>query len=88
MTLLPEPIVVQRFWCNRRGEAVVVQLRSFEGIALIDLRRHYTAKDGKLAPTRKGLSIAVKHLPDLAVAIAKALNTARERGLLPKGGKQ
>jgi hypothetical protein len=85
---LTEPIIVADFWANRRGEAVRVQFREFEGHALIDLRRHYTAKDGKLAPTRKGLSIAVKHLPDLAVAIAKALNTARELGLLPKGGKQ
>jgi hypothetical protein len=85
---LAEPIVIDRFWCNRRGEAVVVQLREFEGQALIDLRRYYTRHDGKMAPTKKGLSTTIRRLPELALAIAKALTTARERGLLPKGGKR
>jgi hypothetical protein len=44
---LAEPIIVQRFWCNRRGEAVVVQLREFEGQVLLDVRKYYTGRDGK-----------------------------------------
>jgi hypothetical protein len=82
MTPLREPIVVGEFWCNRRGEAVRVQLREFEGHALIDVRRHYTAADGKLAPTKKGLAIAIRHLPALAAAVAKAEQKAREIGLI------
>jgi hypothetical protein len=68
---------------NRRGEAVRVQLREFEGIALVDVRRHYTAKDGVLRPTNKGLSITIRKLPALAQALAAALQKARELGLIP-----
>jgi hypothetical protein len=80
---LAEPIIVSRFWRNRKGEAVFVQLRPFEGRALVDLRIHYTDKAGKMAPTQKGLSIVVARLPELAAAINKALRTAQGLGLLP-----
>jgi Transcriptional Coactivator p15 (PC4) len=80
---LAEPIVVAEFWANRRGEAVRVQLREYEGQALIDVRRYYTGAEGKLLPTQKGLSLVVRRLPDLAAAIGKALNTARELKLIP-----
>jgi hypothetical protein len=79
---LPEPIIVADFWANRRGEAVRVQFRELEGQTLIDLRRHYTGREGKLVPTKKGLSLAIRKLPDLAVAIAKALTKARKLGLI------
>jgi hypothetical protein len=77
-TALAEPLVVAEFWRNRRGESVRVQLREFEGQMLVDTRVHYTGKDGKLLPTKKGISIAVRRLPDLAAAINKALGKARE----------
>jgi hypothetical protein len=80
---LAEPIMVSRFWRNRKGEAVFVQLRPFEGRALVDLRIHYTDKAGKMAPTEKGLSIVVARLPELAAAINKAVRTAQGLGLLP-----
>jgi Transcriptional Coactivator p15 (PC4) len=79
---LTEPVIVAEFWANRRGESVRIQLREFEGLALVDLRRHYTNADGKMAPTKKGISIAVTRLPDLNRAVAKALQKARELGLL------
>ena len=60
---LPEPIVAAEFWANRRGESVRVQLREFEGAALVDVRKHYTGADGKLQPTKKGLSLAIRGLP-------------------------
>jgi hypothetical protein len=80
-TLL-EPLVVAEFWANRRGESVRVQLREYEGRALVDARKHYTAADGTLQPTPKGLSIVVARLPELAAAINKALAKARELGLI------
>ena len=73
---LPEPIVAAEFWANRRGESVRVQLREFEGAALVDVRKHYTGADGKLQPTKKGLSLAIRRLPELAAAINKALAKA------------
>lgn len=78
---LTEPVIVAEFWANRRGESVRVQLREYEGQALIDIRKHYTA-EGKLLPTKKGLSLVVRRLPDLAAAIDKALAKARELGLI------
>jgi hypothetical protein len=82
---LDEPVIVSEFWVTRSGQSVRVQLREFEGRALIDLRRHYTGKDGTLQPTKKGLSIAVTRLPELVTAINKALGKARELGLIADG---
>ena len=79
---LAEPITVAEFWANRRGVAVRVQLYQFEGIPCIDLRRYYTANDGKLRATPKGIALAVHKLPALAAAIAKAERKARELGLI------
>jgi rhodanese-related sulfurtransferase len=83
--MLAEPIIIAQFWANRRGEAVLIQLREFEGLALVDVRKHYTAADGKLAPTAKGIAITIRKLPDLAAGIAKAMHKARELGLIAGG---
>jgi hypothetical protein len=78
----PEPIEVAKFWANRRGEAVIVSLREYEGAVVIDVRRFYTGADGKFAPTRKGISLTINKLPDLATAINKAVTKAQELGLI------
>jgi hypothetical protein len=78
---LSEPIEIARFWKNRRGEAIVVRLSTYEGHPLIDARTWFTAADGSLKPG-KGLACAVRHLPELAAALQKALVEARARGLL------
>jgi hypothetical protein len=75
-------VVVSQFWANRQGESIHIQLLEFEGHALIDLRKYFTDKDGKLLPTRKGLSLVVARLPDLAAAINKAVRKATELGLI------
>jgi pantoate kinase len=72
---LPEPVEVAKFWRNRRGEAVIVSLREYEGRVLIDCRVNFTNKEG--------LSLVVLRLPDLAKAINKAMKQAQELGLLP-----
>jgi hypothetical protein len=84
---LAEDVIVSRFWANRHGDAVVVQLRDYEGHTLVDVRKHFTSADGKLLPTKKGLAIAVLRLPDLANAINQAVNKARELSLLPANGE-
>jgi hypothetical protein len=81
---LTEPVEVARFWKNRKGEAIVVRLSNYEGHDLIDLRTWYTGSDGRLAPG-KGLACSVRHLPELAAALSKALTEARSRGLLDDG---
>jgi len=79
---LAEPVIVSEFWANRRGESVRIQLREFEGLALVDIRKHYTAADGTMQPTKKGLSIAIARLPDLAKAMNQAVIKAIELGLI------
>jgi hypothetical protein len=83
---LPEPVEIAKFWRNRRGEAVIVSLREYEGRVLIDCRVNFTNKEGKFQPTNKGLSLVVLRLPELAKAINKALTTAQSLGLLDDDG--
>ena len=79
---LNEPVVISTFWRNRSGEAVRIQLKEYEGIALVDIRVFVTDHEGKLAPTQKGLSSSVRVLPDLVKGMMKALSRAREIGLI------
>ena len=83
---LVEPIEIAKFWKNRKGDAVIVQLREFEGHVVADARVNFTDNEGRLRPTKKGLSIAIARLPDLAGAINKALSKARELGLIAEKG--
>jgi hypothetical protein len=80
--ILSSPITVDRFWRNRRGEAVVTQLKEYEGRALVDLRVFYTDQNGKLAPTTKGLAVKMSKLPDLVRAVNRAHAEAKRLGLL------
>jgi hypothetical protein len=81
-TVLSEPVEIAKFWRNRRGEAVIVQLREYEGHVLADARMNFTNKEGKLQPTGKCISISVRRLPELAAALTKAERKARELGLI------
>jgi hypothetical protein len=78
---LDEPVVISKFWKNRRHDAVIVSLSTYEGHNLVDLRTH-AMKEGRLVPTPKGLAMVVRRLPELAAAVTKALAKARELGLL------
>jgi hypothetical protein len=82
---LAEPIEIARFWKNRKGEAIIVRLSTYEGHILIDQRSWFTAHDGSLKPG-KGLACSVRHLPELAAALNKAVIEARARGLLDGEG--
>jgi hypothetical protein len=79
---LDDAVLIAEFWANRRGEAVRVQIRKYKGRHLIDLRRFFTDKDGKLHPTAKGLALSIRKLPDLAKGITKALSAAHDLGLI------
>jgi len=84
---LTEPVTVDRFWRNRKGQACVTTLSSFEGQLVVDCRIHYTDKDGKLCPMRKGITLSINRLPDLARSITKAHRKAIELGLLEEAGE-
>ena len=78
---LPEPVEIAKFWKNRRHDAIVVSLSTYEGRNIVDVRMH-AMKDGRLLPTTKGVAMVVLRLPDLAKAINKALVKARELELI------
>jgi hypothetical protein len=78
---LPEPVEIAKFWKNRRHDAIVVSLSTYEGRNIVDVRMH-AMKDGRLLPTTKGVAMVVLRLPDLHKAITKALVKARELELL------
>lgn len=79
---LPEPIIVAEFWANRRGHSVRIQLREFEGRLIVDMRKHFTDKAGRMQATRKGLALQINRLPELADGVNRALARARELGLI------
>jgi hypothetical protein len=78
---IPDPIIISRFWKNRRHDAVEVSLKSYLENNLCDVRI-YTLRGGVLEPTTKGVSVVIARLPDLAKAINKAMAKAKELGLL------
>ncbi|QQN62124.1 transcriptional coactivator p15/PC4 family protein [Bradyrhizobium diazoefficiens] len=79
---LVEPVIVDRFFSNRRKDVITTTLQTFKGHALVDLRKHVHDREGKIHPTTKGITMKVTRLPELAKAIGKALEQARALGLL------
>jgi hypothetical protein len=81
-TTLTEP-VEWRLWKNRqRRDAIVVSLSPFEGKTIAGIRLYTTSQEGKMLPTKKGVSVVVARLPELAKAVNKALAKARELRLI------
>jgi len=79
---LSEPIEIGKFFKNRKGDFVVVQIKQFEGITFLDIRQFFTSEDGKSVPTKKGVAIGLRKLEELAGLINKAIAKARELGLI------
>jgi hypothetical protein len=84
---LTEPIEIGRFFKNRKGDIVVVQIKQFEGITFLDIRQFFTSDDGKSVPTKKGIAIGLRKLDELAGLIDKAITKAHELGLIREGGE-
>jgi len=52
---------------------VRVSLSTYRGRRLLDVRKFFdVGNDGKLVPTKKGISLRVEDIPELQVAIRKA----------------
>ena len=86
VTILPEPIEIGKIWKNRRGDFIVVQIKAFEGVVFADARQFFTDADGISHPTKKGLAISLRHLPELIALLGKALTKAHALGLIREGG--
>jgi hypothetical protein len=85
LTTDAKPIEVTKFWANRSGEAIIINLVQFHGRWCLDARRNYTNKEGLFAPINKGSMIALGKLPEFTKALARAERKAIELGLLDGG---
>jgi hypothetical protein len=82
---LPEPVVISKFWKNRRrNESVRVSLSEYKGHSIIDVRVFATGTDGIDRPTPKGVAMGVGRLPQLTQSLMKAEAKARDLGLIIK----
>ena len=79
---LAEPIEIGKFFKNRKGDIVVVQIKELEGVIFADARQFFTDTDGISRPTKKGLAISLHRLPELVALLEKTLAKARELGLI------
>ena len=75
-----EPILIAE-WPIRRGEIARVSIENYKGTWLISLRKWFEAEDDQLRPG-KGISLSVKHLRRISVAMNESLEVARSRGLI------
>jgi hypothetical protein len=70
-TSVREEIEIAKFWANRSGDAVIVRLVQYESRWFVDIRRH-ASEAGKFVPTKKGLFVLGRKLPELIKALNKA----------------
>ncbi|MGA2056908.1 MAG: PC4/YdbC family ssDNA-binding protein [Bradyrhizobium sp.] len=85
---LPEPVIISKFWKNRRrSESVHVSLSEYEGHCLINVLVYCTGADGIDRPTPKGVAMSIRKLPELAQTLVRAEAKAKELGLLDGEGE-
>jgi Transcriptional Coactivator p15 (PC4) len=78
-------IELSKMWANRRGEAIIAKLVTWQGKTFIDIRKYFTDQSGRFAPTKKGFTLSVHKLPELARNIARTEHEVRKRGLIGEG---
>jgi hypothetical protein len=78
---LPEPITIEQWWKNRGGEVVRLELSTYEGRNILNLRTWRADRGGIMRPGM-GFACSTKHLPKLAAVFAKAVARAKDLGLL------
>jgi hypothetical protein len=79
--VLDEPVIISRWWKNRGGEEIRLELSTFEGHNIVNLRTWFTAADGTMRPG-KGFACSARHLARLADVFDQALTKARDLGLI------
>ena len=84
---LDEPVIICRLWKNRwRRAVIVISISRYENNDIIDIREHFTDAAGCMQPSRKGIAMGIRKLPELAAAVQKALARARALKLIDDDG--
>jgi hypothetical protein len=83
-----EPVPICKFWKSPRDRSahVRIEISEYRGHRLVNVRVWETGSDGIDRPSVKGIALSVRKLPELADGINKALDKARELGLIPDDG--
>ncbi|MCK1671247.1 PC4/YdbC family ssDNA-binding protein [Bradyrhizobium sp. 150] len=81
---IAEPIEILKFWksARNRKQSIVMAIREFEGHTFLDCRLFGTNADGQSVPTQRGVTVGMARLEQFAAGAAKAVEKARELGLL------
>jgi Transcriptional Coactivator p15 (PC4) len=69
---------------NQR-EAVRIEISDYRGQLIFDLRRCFYPDGESPRPTKRGVALALRHLPGVAALVNQALRQARALGLLSEG---
>ncbi len=83
----PDERVVRDIRKNAR-EVARIQLRTFKGARLIDIRAHAQQPDGSTVPTPKGIALGVNSLREMIDALTEAERCARQMGWLAADSPQ
>jgi Transcriptional Coactivator p15 (PC4) len=76
-----DKVVIAKFWKSRnRKEHVVVALRKWNDLPLLDVRVFVDDQSGCSRPSKKGVAITIHKLPELISALQRANDRAEEMG--------
>jgi hypothetical protein len=79
------PIWNAEFALNRRN-SLRVEIVYLKGSPIVSLRCWFRPDGGPARPTKRGICLAIRHLPNIAARLNEAMGQARAAGLLPDGG--
>ena len=71
---------IDLFEKNRRGEFFKIVLKTYEGIDLVDVRVWRKQRDGTLTPSKKGISLPLRHLERVLEALDTVLKDTNTQG--------
>ena len=79
------PIWSAEFPLNQRN-SLRVEIVCLKGSPIVSLRCWFRPDGGPARPTKRGIGLAIRHLPNIAARLNEAMGQARAAGLLPDGG--
>jgi hypothetical protein len=79
------PVIIAE-WHKSAGHVNRVSLDEFKGQTYVNARVWYTDANGEFRPSKNGVGLAVRHLPDLIRALQDAAGRADALGHLDEGG--